>query len=129
MNASRKTLMVAAVACGLVMSAAFAQDVAEVKVLGSRTTVKIKPGTNGLTPTPLYKTLELSYGVNAKDLDLKLASDMVTLEKRVNDAALALCQEIGRQYPESALDDATCAKQAAKRTMGQVRTLTANVRK
>lgn len=129
MNMSRKTLMVAAVACGLVMSAASAQDVAEVKVLGSRTTVKVKPGTDGVMPTPLYKTLELSYGVNARDLDLRLGSGMATLEKRVNDAALALCQEIGRQYPESAPNDATCAKQAAKRTMAQVRTLTASVRK
>jgi UrcA family protein len=129
MNSSRNTFMVAAVACGLVMSAAVAQDVAEVKVLGSRTTVKVKPATNGLTPTPLYKTLELSYGVNASDLDLKLDSGMAALEKRVNDAALALCQEIGRQYPESAPDDATCAKQAAKRTMAQVRALSASVRK
>ncbi len=71
MNASRKALMVAAAACILVMSAASAQDVAEIKVLGSRTTVKVKPAVDGVNPSPLYKTLELSYGVNAGDLDLK----------------------------------------------------------
>ena len=129
MNASRKALMVAAVACGLVMSAAFAQDVAEIKVLGSRTTVKVKPGMNGVTPAPLYKTLELSYGVSAGDLDLKSDSGAAALEKRVNDAAVALCEEMGRQYPDSTPDDATCAKQASKRAMAQVRALTAKARK
>ena len=91
-NASRKALMVAAAACVLVMSAASAQDVAEIKVLGSRTTVKVKPAVDGVNPSPLYRTLELSYGVNAGDLDLKSDSGAATLEKRVNDAAKALCQ-------------------------------------
>jgi UrcA family protein len=111
------------------MSAAFGQGVAEIKVLGSRTTVKVKPATDGVNPSPLYKTLELSYGVNAGDLDLKSDSGAAALEKRVNDAALSLCQEIGRQYPDSAPDDATCARQAFKRAMSQVRALTAKARK
>ena len=85
------------------MSAASAQDVAEIKVLGSRTTVKAKPAVDGVNPSPLYKALE----------------------KRVNDAAKALCQEIGKQYPDSSTDDASGAKQALNRAMVQVRALRA----
>jgi UrcA family protein len=127
MNASLKNLAVAALACGMVMGAAVAQDVPEIQVLGTRTTVKVKPATD--SPTPLYKTLQLSYAVDAADLDLRTDSGAAALEKRVNDAALALCQEIGRQYPNSEPDDATCAKQAFKKAMVEVRALTAEARK
>lgn len=127
MNSPCKTLAVVALACGLGIGAAAAQEVPEIKVLGTRTTVRVKPAADN--PTPLYKTLELSYAVDAADLDLKTDSGAAALEKRVNDAALALCQEIGRQYPNSSPDDATCAKQAFKKAMVDVRALTAKARK
>ena len=95
-------------------SMAMSQPIPEIVVLGTRT-VKTHLEKDALTPTPLYKTLSLSYALSIADLDLKTSDGAAAVEKRVNDAALAVCAEIGRQYPESGPDDATCAKLAAKK--------------
>jgi UrcA family protein len=129
MNTKRKTFAVAAVACGFVISAAAAEPTPEITVLGTRTMVNVKTERDPLNPTPLSKTFSLSYGVSIKDLDLASASGATELEKRVNDSALAICKEIGRQYPESGPDDATCAKLAAKKAMVKARELIAAAHK
>jgi len=58
--------------------------------------------------------ISLSYGVSLKDLDVLSPSGMQAAEKRIDDAALSACQEIGRQYPDATPDDKACAKVAAK---------------
>jgi UrcA family protein len=120
---------VVAIACGLLISAAVAQQMPEVAVVGSRTMVNVKTEHSSLSPAPLYETFALTYGVSTKDLDLASSTGAVELEKRVNETALEVCKEIGRQYPQSAPDDATCAKLAAKKAMVKVRELVAAARK
>ena len=64
--------------------------------------------------------ISLSYGVSLKDLDVLSPPGMQAAEKRINDAALSACQEIGRQYPDATPDDKTCAKDAAKKATAQL---------
>jgi UrcA family protein len=69
--------------------------------------------------------VSLSYGVSAKGLDLASHAGVMELQKRVNEAAHAACQELGRQYPESTPKDKDCAKDAADRAMVKVNELAA----
>jgi len=124
MNRIPIRLAAGALAATLVGSMAVSQPIPEIVVLGTRT-VKTHLEKDALTPTPLYKTLSLSYSLSIADLDLKTSDGAAALEKRVNDAAIAVCAEIGRQYPESGPDDATCAKLAAKKAMVKARALIA----
>jgi len=47
------------------------------------------------------------------------------LQKRVTDAALAACKEIGRQYPDSTPSEADCAKAATDKAIAKVNELAA----
>jgi hypothetical protein len=47
------------------------------------------------------------------------------LQKRVKDAAVTACKEIGRPYPNSMPSDADCAKTASDKAMTKVNAIVA----
>ena len=59
--------------------------------------------------------------VSYADLDLSKPADVATLERRINEEALAICDRIGTDYPESTPKTADCAKDATARAMAQVK--------
>ena len=77
------------------------------------------------TSGSFYKEFRVSTKVSAAGLDLSTAGGAAALEQRVNDAALAACQEITRLYPNATPDEATCAKAAAKAAMPKAKALEA----
>ena len=95
---------------------------ADVTVRASRQ-VHTSAGTSesGLPLTRVSLSYQVAYG----DLNLASAAGAATLEKRVNDAAVAACREVGRQAPGSTPDDAACSRQAAERAMATVHQLIA----
>jgi len=114
----------AAVAIGVLASAlacaALADTTPEISVQASRV-VKKDAGTtyNGI---PL-KSISLSYEVSYTGLDLSSVAGAAELERRVNNAADAVCKEVGRQYPDSTPSNEDCAKQSANRAMVKVHQL------
>lgn len=113
---------VAIVACGLLTSIAIAQPLEEVTVQAKRLiTTKLVRGTSSLG-VPILD-ISVSYGVSTAGLDLKSHEGMEAMEKRVNDAAVAACEQIQRDYPDATPDKATCAKEAAGKAMSQVHKL------
>lgn len=111
------------IAVGLLAAAslsgtALAQKTEEITVTGSRTVnAQVDRVPMGLPIT----SLSLSYGVSLAGLDLTTPAGAADLERRVNDAALAACKEISRQYPHAKPDDAACVKAAVKEAMVKVR--------
>lgn len=97
-----------------------ADDMGEVTVQASRVVSKTVGKTASGIP---IVDVSLSYGVNAKDLDLSSHAGFVEMQKRVNDAAQAACKELSRQYPDSSSSDADCAKTAAAKAMVKVNEL------
>ncbi|HXQ31806.1 MAG TPA: UrcA family protein [Steroidobacteraceae bacterium] len=71
----------------------------------------------------------LSYTVSLKGLDLAMAAGSAAAEKRVNDAAMAACKEIGRSYPDATPGDAACAKMAADKAMVKLHQMVADAGK
>ena len=127
----RKILMrvaVGAVAFALVSSAAFAQNIEEVKVEASRIVSKINTR-ESLARAPIrVNDISLSYAVSVADLDLASSAGAGEAEKRVTNAAETACKEISRQYPEATPNDADCAKAAVEKAMIKVRELVAAAR-
>jgi UrcA family protein len=78
-------------------------------------------------PTQILQ-ISLSHRVNTADLDLATEVGTVVLEKRVKDAAMAACVELGKKYPFSTPSDADCAKEAAGRAMIKAREFLAKAR-
>jgi len=79
--------------------------------------------TRTVSRTPVGATLNemtLSYRISYDDLDLRSSAGRSELERRVNDAALAACKEIGRVYPLAEPNDAECARIARSRAMYRV---------
>lgn len=104
-----------AVGAFLASGISVAQQMDAINVSGTRNVdVQVERDTNG---TASYKILSLTYGVKIAGLDLTTAAGAAEIEKRVNDAALAACKEIGQQYPASTPGDEQCAKQAARKSM------------
>jgi len=104
-----------AVGALLVSGVSVAQQLDAINVMGTRNVdVQVERDTNG---TASYKIFALTYGVKIAGLDLTTPAGAAEIEKRVNDAALAVCKEIGQQYPDSTPGDQQCAKQAAKKSM------------
>jgi len=102
-------------ATALISTGAMAQRTEEINVQGTR---KVDVRIVGQTSTGVaIKSISLSYGVSIVGLDLASAAGAEELEKRINDAALAACKEIGRQFPNATPSDAECAKAAAKNAM------------
>lgn len=104
-----------AVGAFLASGISVAQQMDAINVSGTRNVdVQVERDTNG---TASYKILSLTYGVKIAGLDLTTAAGAAEIEKRVNDAALAACREIGQQYPTSTPGDEQCAKQAVRKSM------------
>jgi UrcA family protein len=104
-------------------SFALAQNANEVTVQGTRVlnTKNVGRTSSGI---PIVD-VSLSYGVSLAGLDLASHAGATELEKRVHDAAMAACKEIGRQYPDATPSTAECAKVAADKAMVQVHELEA----
>lgn len=100
-----------------------ADDMGEVTVQASRVVSK----TVGTTASGIpIVDVSLSYGVSAKDLDLSSHAGFMAMQKRVNDAAVAACKELDRQYPEK---DTECVKTAVAKAMVKVNELAAGAAK
>ena len=115
-----KNLLITAtgmLAITIVVGSAFAQTPDEVIVEGART-VKTTIG-HTASGIPL-QNVALSYGVSTQGLDLSTDSGKQALEKRVSDAAMAACKELGRQDPGSTPSDSECAKLATNKAMAQI---------
>ncbi len=116
------TLVAAGVlACLSGLAAASETKVEEVLVQAKREmTTKLVGKTS--TGIPILD-ISLSYGVSTEGIDIATHAGYEEMQKRVNDAASAACEEIGRQYPGSTPDDATCARSAAKKAMKELHKL------
>ena len=102
-------------AAALVSTGAVAQTMEQVTVQATRNVnTKVVGKTSSGVP---IKEVSLSYGVSTAGLDLATVAGAEELDQRINDAALAACQEVGRQYPKSTPGDAECAQAAAKKAM------------
>jgi UrcA family protein len=108
-------------------STVMAQSTDEVQVQASRA-VQTKIVGRDEHNVPI-REISLGYGVSLTGIDLTSANGAAEAQKRINDAALAACKEISRQYPSARPDDSTCAKSAANEAMSKVHTLIAAARK
>ncbi len=120
----RRLLLVpicAVLTCGLLSATAVAQPLEEVTVQAKRilSTKVVERTSSGI---PLVD-ITVSYGVSTAGLDLTSHTGFEEMQKRVNAAARAACEEISHQYPDASPDDATCAKRAAAKAMTQVHKL------
>ncbi len=120
-------LPIAVVASALICSTVFAQSAQEITVQGTRalTTKEVGQTTTGVTVIQI----SLGYGVSVAGMDLASSAGAVELEKRINDAAMAACKEITRQYPNATPSDADCARAAAKKAMVKAHELEAAAKK
>jgi UrcA family protein len=85
------------------------------------TSTKVMEKTVGRTTSGIpIVDVSLSYGVSPKGLDLTSSAGRAAFEKRVSDAAMEACQELGKRYPVSSTSDAQCAKAATDKAMAQV---------
>jgi len=119
----RKTPVMAAAAVLAVVGiagGAFAQTTPEVVVTTQKAVEKDVGRTSSGVP---IREISLTYIVSAAGLDPTSHSGALELEKRVNDAALDACKELGSRYPNSTPSDAQCARDAANKAMAQVRKL------
>ncbi|MFI4889829.1 MAG: UrcA family protein [Steroidobacterales bacterium] len=107
--------LAAAAASALISPIVFAQNMQDVTVVGTRalTTNEVGQTSTGVT---IIK-ISLTYGVGASDLDLASSAGAAELGKRIDNAAMAACKEITRQYPKATPSDEECAKAAAKKAM------------
>lgn len=95
-----------------------AAEIEEIVVTGRRII------TRTVSRTPVGATLNemtLSYRIRYDDLDLHTGAGRSELERRVGDAALAACKEIGRVYPLAEPNDAECARLSRARAMEEVK--------
>jgi UrcA family protein len=106
-------------------SLAVAEKMEEITVTAKRMLVE-RPGGHTTGGVPIVD-ITLSYGVSYGGLDLASHAGASELEKRVNDAAKAACEEISHQRPLVQLtpDDAACTKAAADKAMDKVHELVA----
>jgi len=81
---------------------------------------RAKPTEAGWPRAPVNE-VALTYTVSPASFDLTTAAGRAGLEKAVNDTAMDVCKEIGKQYPGSTPEDAGCAKAAADKAMVKVR--------
>ncbi len=117
----------ATAALALAAGSAVAQSTQEVKVQATRD-VHAKVTGHSYTGIPIVD-LSLTYGVSLADLDLSTNSGANEAAKRVSDAALAACKEIGRQYRDATPSEAECAKAASDKAMIRVHEMVASAEK
>jgi UrcA family protein len=91
-----------------------AEDLGSVTVQASRMMQKSAGKTASGIP---IEDVSLAYAVSAKDLDLASHAGALELQKRVSDAALKACTEIGRQYPDSLPNTKDCARASTDKAM------------
>jgi UrcA family protein len=112
-----------ALAAALIGGAAVAQQAEDVTVQATRIP-NIKTVGHTMSGIPI-KEMSLSYRISTAGLDLASHAGAMGLEKRVQDAAMEVCRELGKKYPDSTPNDADCAKEAADKAMVQVHELEA----
>jgi UrcA family protein len=115
-------------AFALISSLAFGQNLEEIKIEATRN-MDVKADTFNPPGGFRVEDISLSYAVSTAGLNLASPADVTQLEKRVRDAALTACKEIGKQYPDSMPNDADCAKAASDKAMAKVTELAAAARK
>ena len=115
-----------AAAAALASGIAVAQNLEEITVQGTRV-LDVKDAGRSNTGIPL-RDVSLSYGVNIADLDLATQYGPMALEKRVKDAAMAACEELGQKYPQSTPNTEACAKTASDKAMVRAHQLVAKAR-
>jgi len=122
-NRSHRNTAIAAAVAGLTLAGswALAQNVQEVTVQATRA-VNTKIVGHSSAGVPIT-ALSLSYGVSLAGLNLATNSGAVEAQQRINDAALAACKELGRQYPDASPGDMECAKAAASKSMSALHEL------
>ncbi len=126
MKSTTQIGVVGATVAMLLAATVMAQSTPEVQVQASRAVdTKIVGRDEHNVP---IREIALSYGVSLTGIDLTSTKGAAEAEKRINDAAMAACKEISRQYPSARPDDATCAKSAAREAMSKVQTLIAAAR-
>jgi hypothetical protein len=99
-----------------------------VTVSASRGNAKPVVSTVGAPRYPVTQ-VTLTYSISTAGYDLTTATGVDDLKQAVNQTALDVCKEIGRQYPDSTPNDAACASAAAGKAMFQVRKIVAAVNK
>ncbi len=119
-------LAAATIAAALASGIAVAQNLQEITVQGTRV-LDVKDAGRSNTGIPL-RDVSLSYGVNIADLDLATQYGPMALEKRVKDAAMAACEELGQKYPQSTPNTDACARAAADKAMVRAHQLVAKAR-
>ena len=127
MNKSVMGAAAALAACALFAGSAMAQQSEEITVTASRIA---HPKVVTAVPGTFMKNISLSYGVSTAGLDLTRTASEAELERRVNDAALAACKDIEKDYPmQSQPSVSECASNAAGKAMVQVHALIAAANK
>lgn len=107
-----------AAASAVLANIAAAENIEEITVQGTRS---LATEVVDRTHTIPIVDVSLGYGVSTAGLDLATVNGVAELDKRVHDAAMAACKELGRQYPDSTPTDEVCAKKAADKAMVKVR--------
>jgi UrcA family protein len=119
----KKLMGIGLVAVTSFAAMASAQTMQDVTIRASRNVVSKAaiPETGG------FRVIDVStsYGVRTSDLDLVSYAGVKTLEKRVNDAAMAACKDISRQYPNATPSEVECAKTATDKAMVEVQQIVA----
>ncbi|MBS0578519.1 MAG: UrcA family protein [Proteobacteria bacterium] len=113
----KRMLITGVLATSIVAGSALAQTTAEVTVTSTKIVEKAAGKTASGVP---IVDVSLSYGVSAVGLDLTSSKGRAEFEKRVSDAAMEACQDLGKRYPAAMDTDAACAKSATDKAMAQV---------
>jgi UrcA family protein len=127
-NQVRRSISLAFVVVGLTLagSVSTAEELKEVTIQSTRET-KIIVGRSDIGAP--VEEITLTRRVTFRDLDLATAAGGAELEKRVKDAARALCQELDRRSPLMEKTAVPCAKTATENAMIQVQAAIAAARK
>jgi len=112
-----------ALAATLIGATAVAQKTEDVTVQATRIPA-VKTVGHTMSGIPINE-MSLSYRISTAGLDLASHAGAMGLEKRVQDAAMEVCKELGKKYPNSTPNDAQCAKEAGDKAMVKVHELEA----
>ncbi len=121
MTRAQIRLTLAALGVAMASVSVFAQNPEEIRVEATRV-IDAKVVGRSSTGIP-ERNLSLTTVVSVAGLDLATNSGAKEAEKRVSDAALSGCREIGQKYPDATPDDRACAKSATDKAMVRVHQL------
>jgi UrcA family protein len=108
--------------CAVAGTSVWAQELEGVNVEAARL---VKENLGRAPSGAPINAISLTYRVSYADLNLATPGGAAALEKRVNEAAMAACKEIGKLYPLATPDDFACAKKASGDAMVKVKELVA----